>query len=46
MTIVEWNDDEKYVITVSLNELISLVLFIFYINNFVRFIREQYFKSD
>ncbi len=46
MIVVERNDDEKYVVTVSLNELISLVLLIFYINNLVRFMREQYFRKE
>ena len=46
MTIVEQNDNEKYVVTVTLNELISLVLLVFYINNLVRFMREQYFRKE
>ena len=44
MTIIEKNEDENYVITISLSELITVIFAIYYAYNLLRFIGGQRLK--
>tara|TARA_Y100000389_G_C17019045_1_gene297889 strand:+ start:82 stop:216 length:135 start_codon:yes stop_codon:yes gene_type:complete len=44
MAIIEKNEDEDYVVTISLSELISVIFLLYYAYNFVKFIGEHHFK--
>jgi hypothetical protein len=44
MTTIETNDNEQYVITISLNELVAIILAIYYTYNFMIFLRSNILK--
>ena len=41
MTFIEKNEDENYVITISLSEMIYVIFLLFYIKNVISFVNKH-----